>query len=166
MLSWRCRDYKFIKSNSIMVCPVCTVAVAAGVGVLREFGVNDIITGIWFGALIISSIAWMIDWLNRKDIHFIFKPQLIILSFIVIFIWPLYYWNIMGLPNNVIFGMDKILFGSILGGILFILAMFSNTYLKKLNDDKVLVNYQKILIPLIFLIVASVIAHLLIKIYS
>jgi hypothetical protein len=149
-----------------MVCPVCTVAVAAGVGVLREFGVNDIITGFWFGALIISSIAWMIDWLNRKNIHFIFKPQLVIVSFIAIFIWPLYLWGIMGAANNVIFGIDKILFGSIIGGILFILAIFSNNYLKKINGDKVMINYQKILIPLVYLIVASIIMHFLIGIFG
>ena len=149
-----------------MVCPVCTVAVAAGVGVLREFGVNDIITGIWFGALIISSIARMIDWLNRKNIHFIFKPQLIIILFGAIFIWPLYHWGIMGITGNVVFGMDKILFGTIIGGILFILAMVSNSYLKKINDGRVMINYQKILIPLVFLTVASIVIDLLIKIYS
>jgi hypothetical protein len=149
-----------------MVCPVCTVAVAAGVGVLREFGVNDVITGIWFGALIISSIAWMIDWLNRKNIHFIFKPQLVIVVFIAIFIWPLYNWGIMGAPGNLIFGMDRILFGTIIGGTLFILAMLSNNYLKKINEDKVLINYQKILIPLAYLIIASIIMHLLIGIFE
>lgn len=149
-----------------MVCPVCTIAVAAGVGFLREFGVNDIITGIWFGALIISSIAWMIDWLNRKNIHFIFKPQLVIISFIAIFIWPLYHWGIMGLPDNKVFGIDKILFGAIIGGIIFLLAMMSDSYLKKINGDRVMINYQKIIIPLIYLIIASIVMHLLIGIFG
>ena len=60
-----------------MVCPVCTFAVAAGIGVLEQWGVNNIIIGIWLGALIVSSIAWMIDWLNRKNIHFLFRKILI-----------------------------------------------------------------------------------------
>ena len=149
-----------------MVCPVCTVAVAAGVGVLRELGVSDVITGIWFGALIVSSIAWMIDWLNRKNIHFIFKPQLIIISFYLIFIWPLYAWNIMGQTNNIIFGMDKILFGVIIGTFVFIAAVLSDKYLKNINEGKVLLFYQKVLIPLIYLIIASIIMHLLIGIYN
>jgi hypothetical protein len=149
-----------------MVCPVCTVAVAAGVGVLRELGVSDIITGIWFGALIISSIAWMIDWLNRKNIHFIFKPQLVIVVFIAVFIWPLYQWNIMGVTSNVIFGIDRILFGVIIGAITFLLGVASNSYLKKINEGKVLVNYQKILIPLVYLIIASIITELLLRIFS
>ena len=149
-----------------MVCPVCTVAVAAGIGILEAWGVNGIIIGIWLGALIVSSIAWMIDWLNRKNIHFIFKPQLIIISFYLIFIWPLYIWGIMGNPASMIFGMDKILFGVIIGSIIFILAMLGDSYLKKVNENKVLMNYQKIIIPIVFLIISSIIAYLLIKIYS
>ena len=152
-----------------MVCPACTFAVAAGVGILREFGIDDVITGLWFGALIISSIAWMIDWLNRKNIHFLFRKILVIISFTAIFIWPLYHWGIMGKPDNIIFGigwLDRLLFGSIIGGILFILAMASNSHLKKINEDKVVVNYQKIIIPLVYLILAGIIMHLLIKIFA
>ncbi|MBM3247580.1 hypothetical protein FJZ17_03535 [Candidatus Pacearchaeota archaeon] len=154
-----------------MVCPVCTVAVGAGVGFLRAWGINDIITGIWFGALIVSSIAWMIDYLNRKNIHFLFRKILVIIAFYALFIVPLYYWKINGEPvmgalGNVIFGIDKVLFGVIIGTIVFILAMLANNYLKKINDNRVMINYQKILIPLIFLIIVSVIANLLIKISS
>jgi len=152
-----------------MVCPVCTIAVGAGVGFLRAWGINDIITGIWFGALIVSSIAWMIDYLNRKNIHFLFRKILVIVSFYALFIVPLYYWKIKGVPvmgaaGNVIFGIDKILFGVIIGTIVFILAVLSNNYLKKINENKVLINYQKILIPLVYLIIVSLITELLLKI--
>jgi len=149
-----------------MVCPVCTVAVAAGIGILEKWGVNNIIIGIWLGALIVSSIAWMIDWMNRKNIHFLFRKILIIISFYLIFIWPLYAWDIMGGVDNIVLGMDKILFGVIIGTIVFIAAILSNIYLKKINNNEVLVYYQKILIPLIYLIIASVIMHLLIGIYN
>ena len=147
-----------------MVCPVCTVAVAAGIGILEKWGVNNIIIGIWFGALIVSSIAWMIDWMNRKNIHFLFRKILVIVSFYLIFIWPLYIWKIMGLVENQIFGMDNILFGVILGSVIFLLAMISDWYIRKINEDKVAMNYQKVIIPLTFLVIASIIAYLLIKI--
>lgn len=154
-----------------MVCPVCTIAVGAGVGVLRTWGVDDVITGIWFGALIVSSIMWMINWMNRKNIHFLFRKILVILVFYAVFIIPLYYIKIggvliMGASNHVIFGIDRLLFGVIIGTIVFILATLSDTYLKKINDDKVLIYYQKILIPLIYLIIVSIAAHFLIKIYT
>jgi len=149
-----------------MVCPVCTVAVAAGIGILEKWGVNNIIIGIWFGALIVSSIAWMIDWMNRKNIHFLFRKNLVIISFYLIFIWPLYIWKIMGLPQNQIFGMDKILFGVIIGSAIFILAIISDWYLRKINENKIVIKYQKVIIPLTFLIIASIITYLLIKIIA
>jgi len=154
-----------------MVCPICTLAVGAGVGVLREFGFSDIITGIWFGALIVSSIAWMIDYLNRKNIHFLFRKILVIILFYGIFIVPLYYLKIggaaiMGNPSNIIFGMDKILFGVIIGTFVFISAVLSDSYLRKVNEDKPMMKYQKVLIPLVFLIITSIIVYLLLKIYG
>jgi hypothetical protein len=152
-----------------MVCPLCTVAVAAGVGILEEWGVDGIIIGMWLGALIVSSICWMIDYLNRKNIHFLFRKIIIIVSFYAIFIIPLYFIKIRGAtvlgdPGNIIFGMDRILFGVILGTIIFILAILSDKYLRTLNESKVLINYQKIFIPIIYLIIASIIAYMLIKI--
>ncbi len=147
-----------------MVCPVCTVAVAAGIGILEKWGVHNIIIGIWVGALIVSSIAWMIDWMNRKNIHFLFRKILIIVSFYLIFIWPLYIWKIMGMPQNQIFGMDNILFGTIIGSAIFIFSMISDWYLRTINEEKVVMPYQKVIIPLTFLIIASIIAYLIIKI--
>lgn len=147
-----------------MVCPVCTIAVAAGVGVLREFGVSDVITGIWFGALIVSSIAWMIDYLNRKNVHFLFRKILVIAVFYAVFILPLYYLGIMGSPLNTILGMDKILFGVILGTFIFIAAVLSDSYMRNINSGIVMIKYQKVLIPIIYLIIASIIAFLLLGI--
>jgi hypothetical protein len=123
----------------------------------------------WLGALIVSSICWMIDYLNRKNIHFLFRKIIIIVSFYAIFIIPLYFIKIRGAtvlgdPGNIIFGMDRILFGVILGTIIFILAILSDKYLRTLNESKVLINYQKIFIPIIYLIIASIIAYMLIKI--
>jgi hypothetical protein len=154
-----------------MVCPICTLAVAAGVGVLEGYGFDRIIIGLWFGALIVSSIAWMIDWTNRKNIHFLFKKILIILSFYAIFIVPLYYLKsgettIMGSGIREVLGIDRILFGVILGTIIFIAAIFANNYLKKINDGKVMIYWQKIIIPVVFLIITSIITWLLIKIVS
>ena len=48
------------------VCPVCTVAVGAGVGISRLIGIDDSITGVWIGGLIISSGLWMGDFIRKK----------------------------------------------------------------------------------------------------
>ena len=122
-----------------MVCPVCTIAVAAGIGILEGWGVDNVIIGLWLGALIVSSIAWMIDYLNRKNIHFLFRKILVIISFYAIFIWPLYHWGYMGEPGSIIFGvnwLDRILFGVIIGTILFILAILSDIYMRKITSKR------------------------------
>jgi len=152
-----------------MVCPICTLAVAGGVGLLRTVGIDDVITGLWYGALIVSSIVWFIDYLNRKSIQFLFRKILVIAVFYTAFIWPLYRWNIMGKPENIIFGvswLDRILFGAIIGTFIFIFAILSDIYLRKINENKPIIKYQKVLIPLVFLTIASIIIHLLIKIFG
>lgn len=154
-----------------MVCPICTVAVAAGVGVLESYGVDRILIGLWFGALIVSSIMWFIDWLNRKNIHFLFRKILVIISFYAIFVVPLYFIKIkgevlMGTGINEVLGIDRLLFGVILGTFIFIAGVLSNNYLKRINDGKVMIFWQKVIVPVVFLIISSVIAWLLIKILS
>jgi hypothetical protein len=147
-----------------MVCPVCTIAVALGVGVFRAWGIDDVVTGLWIGALIVSSIAWMIDYLNRKNIHFLFRKIIIILSFYAIFLIPLWKpFNIIGLSGNVLWGMDKIILGVIIGTILFILSVALDVWLKKANNNRVVIYYQRVFIPLIILLIASLYLHLIIK---
>lgn len=39
------------------ICPVCTVAVGTDVGLCRWLGIDDVLSGIWIGGLIISMIG-------------------------------------------------------------------------------------------------------------
>ena len=52
-------------------CPLCTAAVGTGLITARLFGVNDIVSGIWVGAFIISIALWLDKALRRK-----YKPIL------------------------------------------------------------------------------------------
>lgn len=149
-----------------MVCPVCVVAVGAGVGMLETLGVDQLISGLWIGALIVSSIAWMINWLNKKNIHFLFRKILVIVVFYAIFIGFLWWGGYIGKVGNTLLGIDKLLLGIILGSFIFILAVFSDSYMKKLNEGKALFAYQKVFIPLIYLILCSVAAFFVLKIIT
>ena len=147
-----------------MVCPVCTIAIGAGVGLFRAWGIDDVITGLWIGALVVSSIAWMIDYLNKKNIHFLFRKILIIVSFYALFLFPLYKpMHIIGIANNIVFGIDKIILGVILGTFFFIISVLADLGLKKANNGRVIVYYQRVFIPLIILLIASLDIHLLLK---
>ncbi|MEM5801073.1 MAG: hypothetical protein QW474_03035 [Candidatus Aenigmatarchaeota archaeon] len=148
------------------VCPLCTVAVGVGVGLTRYFGIDDLITGTWIGALIISSSLWIIDWFEKKKIKFFAMKQIVIASFYLIVLLPLYFSGFIGHPGNTILGVDKILLGCLLGTMTFIKAILADKYLRKLNKNKVLFPYQKVVIPIVFLIISSIIIYLLLGILS
>ena len=52
------------------VCPVCTVAVVAGLGLSRWLGIDDSVSGLWIGAVTVSISMWTINWLHKKKWHF------------------------------------------------------------------------------------------------
>ena len=58
------------------VCPLCTIAVAGGVGFSRWIGIDDTISGLWIGALTLSMALWNINWFDKKKIHFKFHMLL------------------------------------------------------------------------------------------
>lgn len=141
------------------VCPVCTIAVGVGVGLCRYLGIDDTISGTWIGGLIISLIVWTIDWLDKKNIRFMFRKILVAIFYYVIVIIPLFKTNIMGHPLNKIFGIDKLLLGIIVGSIVFILSIWFNDFLKKKNQGKVYFSFQKVILPILFLIITSLIFY-------
>lgn len=152
----------FYASMAYAVCPVCTIAVGAGVGLSRWLGVDDMISGLWIGGLILSMSLWLIDWLTKKQIKFPLRWLVITALFYAITIVPLYWTNIMGHPFNRIYGMDRLLFGIIIGSIIFYISNLLNIYLKKRNNDKPYFPYQKVAIPVSLLLITSLIFYYII----
>ena len=96
------------------VCPVCTVAVGAGLGISRLIGIDDSVTGLWIGGLILSSGLWLADFLKKRKLKLPF-PELISILLMIIFVIPPLYWSkIIGLQGNSLWGVDKIILGTIL----------------------------------------------------
>lgn len=157
--------FSFFAFSAKAVCPVCVVAIGSGVGLCRWLGIDDTISGLWIGGLIVSIILWTLDWMNKKNFHFKFRNILIWALYYALTIWPLFSFDIMGHPLNKVWGMDKILFGIIAGSIIFLFAVFLNGYLKKKNNGKVYFPYQKVVIPVALLAIFSFIFYLVIKCY-
>lgn len=144
------------------VCPVCTVAVGAGVGVSRMIGIDDTITGIWIGGLIISSGLWLADFVRKKNWKIPF-PEFLSIILMMIFVIPSLYWSKMiGLSGNSFLGVDKIIFGMIIGSLIFFLGVFIDKFLRKINNNKVFIYYQKVIIPVLLLSITSLILFLII----
>jgi hypothetical protein len=139
------------------VCPVCTIAVAGGVGLCRFLGIDDLISGAWIGALLFSLFLWTIEWLNKKKIKFLFRKPLVFVFWYGLTIFPLMKIGIIGHPQNKFLGIDKLIFGIFSGTVVFLLSILFENYLRKENQGKAYFKFQKILIPVLFLIILSLI---------
>jgi hypothetical protein len=155
--------FSFFAFSAKAVCPVCVVAIGSGVGLCRWLGIDDTISGLWIGGLVVSIILWTLDWMNKKNFRFKFRNILIWALYYVLIIWPLFSFNIMGHPLNKVWGMDKLLVGIIAGSIIFLFSVFLNGSLKKKNGGKVYFYYQKVIIPVVLLLIFSFIFYFVIK---
>lgn len=148
--------FSFFFFNQIRAfCPVCTVAVGAGVGLCRYLGIDDLISGTWVGGLLMSLTLWTVDWLNKKKIKFLFRKPLIFIFWYGISISPLYWLDIMGHPANKFLGIDKLLFGIISGSTAFLISFLFHNFLVKKNQGKSYFPFQKVIIPVSFLVILS-----------
>jgi len=141
------------------VCPVCTIAVGAGVGLCRWLGIDDVLSGIWVGGLIISMIGWLLNWLESKQIRFKLRWLAASLFFYSIIILPLFWKGIVGHPLNTFWGIDKLVLGIIFGSFAFLLSIWLNSFLKSKNQGKVFFPFQKVVLPLLFLVITTIIFH-------
>lgn len=148
-------------AKTFAFCPVCTVAVAGGVGLSRWLGVDDLITGLWAGALVISTTMWTVNWFAKKGLKSLLYKATIFIAFIVLTILPLYKYEIIGHPQNRIWGVDKLALGMGVGLILF--WVFEWLTLKfKNRKGKVYFPFQKVVVPIVLLAIVSTIVYFII----
>jgi hypothetical protein len=150
-----------IKAQAI--CPICTMAVVAGMGLSRWLGIDDTIAGLWIGALAVSLIAWTISWLDRKNIRFYGRKITVAAAYYLLILAPLYFYHIIGHPLNTLWGMDKLLFGIIVGSVVFLLGALWYYQLKEQNHGHAYFPFQKVVMPVAPLIILSIIFYFLTK---
>lgn len=153
----------FSAKAALAVCPVCTLAVGAGIGLSRWLGIDDVITGIWIGALIVSVTMWTINWMDKKNFKFKGRKILITAGYYLIIVVPLYWKGIMGHQFNKILGIDKLLFGIIIGSMVFLGSTLWYEKMKKKNDNKAYFPYQKVAMPVGILAIFSLIFYFITK---
>jgi hypothetical protein len=147
------------------VCPICTVLVGAGVGAMRMIGVDDTITGMWYGALIVSSIIWTLSWLDKKNIRFGARKLTVTLLYYLLFVGPVYWLNMVPHSPKVLF-IDRFSLGIILGSAIFLSAVWSDKYLRRINEGKQVAIFQKVIVPLTYLAIASIVSYLTLTIIN
>ena len=139
-----------------MCGPICAIGIASGLGISSWLGIDEITLGLWIGALILSLSIQFNIFLTKKGKSFPF-------SFWIIFggTWALSFLPILKTitsdPSCNIFGFPRVICGSILGILTLFLADKANLFVIDKHNKKVYFYYQKVIIPIIGLIIASVI---------
>ncbi len=145
------------------VCPVCTVAVAGGVVLAEKYGIDNTITGIWIGGLTVSLIMWTQNWLSNKKYKIKYQEIIVPLVYFLLIPLPLFLMGTIGSPYKMLWGIDKLLLGMIFGSIVFYIGGSSYQYLKAKNNNHAYFPFQKVVQPVLPLIVLSFIFYLITK---
>lgn len=149
-------------SVSQAFCPICTVAVGAGLGLSRYLKIDDSISGIWVGAVLMSGSLWFAGYLKKKKMDTLWSIVFAVLLYATTLV-PLYYYDIIGHPKNQIFGIDKLIFGAIIGTVIFPFTEMVHKNLKRSNGGKSYFPLQSTVIPVVILFLASLIMYIIIK---
>jgi len=138
-------------------CPVCTIAVGAGLSFTKVLGIDDIIASIWIGGVLLSSSLWLINWLDSKNIRFFLKRKIVYLVMYGFVIIPFLTGGTIGAGHNRLWGIDKLILGMTIGTLGFIFGMFLNNKLMAKNNNKASFPFQKVVFPIGILIILSLI---------
>ena len=143
-----------------MCGPLCAIGIAGGLGLSKLLGINDITLGFWIGALILSFSVQFNKFLIKKGKAFPLSFWLVFLLTWTLSVGPV--WNKLGWGDSSCFyGLPRIIVGSFLGMfILFFSDWLDSIILKKFHRDKVYFPYQRVIIPLVALIIISAIFEL------
>lgn len=152
----------FLPTKALAFCPMCVVATGTFLGIFRWLGVDDTIIGLWLGGFILSISMVFNNFLIRKGKRIRFQLFLTLFIFYGLVALSLYKFGGLS-PYNKIFGIDKIVFGIILGSLLLLLAPYLDKFLRKQNQGKIFISHQKVLIAVVLLIIFSFILYLIFK---
>ncbi|MBE5728598.1 hypothetical protein IHE51_01940 [Candidatus Parvarchaeota archaeon] len=139
------------------MCPLCIAGAAVGLSLARYYGLSDIIVGLWLGALAVSTGVWLARLTRRKLGKRIPAQTPIVFSLVFAStVIPFYlagFFNGMPGMSDAVFGINKLLFGLVLGSVItYMGAPVSNKIKKTVGKS---FPYQTILLTLSLLALFS-----------
>lgn len=141
-------------------CPVCVVAVGGGLWLAERLGIDDLVVSIWIGALV-TAFAIVLAGKFKK-----IKPPQPEVSWSVIFYFlTLATLQLEGKLNNPdckIWGVCKIWLGVTVGTFVFWLGVLLDRFLRTKNEGKVFFPFQKVVLPVAAVLLASLIFYFLV----
>lgn len=140
-----------------VACPVCAVVIVSGLSISRFLGVEDCVVGVWVGALLLAMSSGIVLLLKKKNINNIFLNLVIyVLDYCMII--PLYVGKTPQLVFNskTIFFIDEFLFSVIAGSVVLFFSSKLYYYMKNKNG-KPHFPFEKVVLPIVNLIILSII---------
>ena len=142
------------------VCPVCTVAVGAGLEGARLLGVDDVITGIWAGGLTLSLVGWTANFMYKRGVrgwfwyvlNFVIYYGLLALVYFVPSANPIVVFN-----DRCMWGIDQFLLGVIVGTATFFVMQVWYQRIKRNNGGHAKFPFQKVAMPFGGLLVVTLV---------
>lgn len=147
------------------ICPVCVIAVGAGLGLSEYLGIDDTVAGVWIGGLLISLIIWTINWFNKRNWLFgnkDWRDILIAILYYGLTLWPLWGRGFIGNPANRLWGIDKLILGVAAGSVGFLIMTLWYDRLKK-RRGRAHFPFQKVAMPVGALVILSLVFYFLTK---
>lgn len=150
----------FLVKAAYAQCPICIVTVGGGMLLARKLGIDDFLVSLWVSGLNTAISFWLALKIKNK-----FFGNPFILSIIILALTLSYFIfsNKTGLPYNQILGLDKIIFGNILGLLIMFLSIFIDRKSRKLNNGKIIFPYQKVVFPVSLLLLFTFLFKLIFK---
>ena len=142
-------------------CPVCIVTVGGGLFIAKKLGVDDLLTALWISGLNVAISFWFVSFIKKPKIlknPFLWTVIMFASTYIYLATTKQMYHK-----NNTFMHIDKVLVGLIVGTLVWLLGIGVDKLIRKYNHGKVLFFYQKVIVPLVLLLLTSGLFSFLIK---
>jgi len=140
-----------VPTSAYAICPVCVGGVAAGLGLAKFLGIDDLITGLWLGAMLVAITMLTEEWFAKKGwLQKLGKLRLVLIALITIgsVIYPLYSLDYINFHfDHVLWGIDKLLIGPAFGMLGFVSGYFLDAQIKRNNSGKARFPFQRVIVP-------------------
>lgn len=147
-----------------LICDLCTIGVVAGLAISRYLGVDDSVVGVWIGAVLVALVVMTNAVLEKKNVRFRFRDEIIALSYVVFTAVSFYFAGVIGIAKNTFFGSDsifadKVLISSVVGAAVLVAASKAYQWLKAKNGGRAHFPFEKVALPVGALAATSFVFH-------